>query len=173
MRAAVDFESFPSPARSQSDSTSRSDRPRTKAPITSARSGSVRSTLVARGEQPRDERLGGLADLRDFDLKLALQRLQLAGAKAVAQPPLVIRPALIAGPAEPGVELLFHGPLDDQSRPELGELRERLPRVLTHPNGKQLIDLLFRAPPTALRFFSRRRSPFLVLQDFGEPAPCP
>src|SRR5918911_4380691 len=100
MRAAVDFESFPSPARSQSDSTSRSDRPRTKAPITSARSGSVRSTLVARGEQPRDERLGGLADLRGFELKLALQRPQLAGAKAVAQPPLVGRRSWRALPSQ-------------------------------------------------------------------------
>src|SRR5215211_2034459 len=27
------------------------------------------------------------------------------------------------------------------------------------------------SPPTAVRFFSRRRSPFLVLQDFGEPTP--
>src|SRR5207248_9833113 len=29
------------------------------------------------------------------------------------------------------------------------------------------------SPPTAVAFSSRRRSPFLVLQDFGEPTPCP
>ena len=49
MRDAVDFESFPSPAFSHSDSTSRIDKPRTNAPITIARSGSVRNTLVPRG----------------------------------------------------------------------------------------------------------------------------
>ena len=47
--AAVDLERLPSPAWSQSESTSRIDRPRTKAPITIARSGSVRSNLVPRG----------------------------------------------------------------------------------------------------------------------------
>jgi hypothetical protein len=40
---------FPSPAFSKSDSTSRIDRPRTKAPITIVRSGSVRSSLVPLG----------------------------------------------------------------------------------------------------------------------------
>ena len=49
IRDAVDFDSFPSPACSHSDSTSRIDRPRTNAPITIARSGSVRSSLVPRG----------------------------------------------------------------------------------------------------------------------------
>jgi len=49
MREAVDFESFPRPACSHSDSTSRIDRPRTKAPITIALSGSVRSSFVRRG----------------------------------------------------------------------------------------------------------------------------
>ena len=49
IRDAVDFESFPSPAFSHSDSTSRIDRPRTKAPITKAFSGSVRNSFVPRG----------------------------------------------------------------------------------------------------------------------------
>jgi hypothetical protein len=49
IRWAVDFDSFPSPALSHSDSTSRIDRPRTNAPITIARSGSVRNSLVPRG----------------------------------------------------------------------------------------------------------------------------
>jgi hypothetical protein len=49
IRDAVDFDSFPSPACSHSDSTSRIDRPRTNAPITIALSGSVRSTFVLHG----------------------------------------------------------------------------------------------------------------------------
>jgi hypothetical protein len=49
MREAVVFDSFPSPALSQSDSMSRIDSPRTNAPITIARSGSVRRTLVLHG----------------------------------------------------------------------------------------------------------------------------
>jgi hypothetical protein len=49
IRWAVDFESFPSPAFSYSDSTSRIDRPRTNAPITIARSGSVRNSFVPLG----------------------------------------------------------------------------------------------------------------------------
>jgi hypothetical protein len=47
--AAVDLDSFPSPACSHSDSTSRIDSPRTNAPITIARNGSVRSSFVPRG----------------------------------------------------------------------------------------------------------------------------
>ncbi len=46
---AVDLDSFPSPACSHNDSTSRVDRPRTNAPMTIARSGSVLSNLVPRG----------------------------------------------------------------------------------------------------------------------------
>jgi hypothetical protein len=49
IRWAVDFESFPSPAFSHSDSTSRIDNPRTNAPITIARKGSVRKTFVLHG----------------------------------------------------------------------------------------------------------------------------
>jgi hypothetical protein len=58
---------------------SRIDRPRTNAPITIARSGSVQHLRAAR-KQPGDERLGGLADLRDLDLEFAHQRLQRARA---------------------------------------------------------------------------------------------
>jgi hypothetical protein len=61
------------------DSMSRIDRPRTIAPITIARSGSVQHLRAAR-KQPGDERLGGLADLRDLDLEFAHQRLQRARA---------------------------------------------------------------------------------------------
>jgi hypothetical protein len=50
IREAVDFESFPSPASSQSDSTSRIESPRTKAPTTIASSGRVRSSLVECGK---------------------------------------------------------------------------------------------------------------------------
>ena len=49
IRCAVDFDSFPSPAFSHSDSMSRIDRPLTNAPITIARSGSVRNTFVLHG----------------------------------------------------------------------------------------------------------------------------
>jgi hypothetical protein len=49
IRDAVDFESFPSPACSHNDSTSRIDRPRTNAPITSAFSGSVRNSFGVLG----------------------------------------------------------------------------------------------------------------------------
>jgi hypothetical protein len=49
MREAVVFDSFPSPAFSQSDSMSRIDSPRTNAPITIARSGSLRKTFVLHG----------------------------------------------------------------------------------------------------------------------------
>ena len=53
IRWAVDFAIFPSPAFSHSDSTSRIESPRTNAPITIARSGSVAISLRARGN--RDE----------------------------------------------------------------------------------------------------------------------
>ena len=49
IRDAVDLDSFPSPACSHSDSTSRIDRPRTNAPITSAFNGSVRNNFGVRG----------------------------------------------------------------------------------------------------------------------------
>jgi hypothetical protein len=49
MRWAVDFDSFPSPACSHSDSMSRIDSPRTNAPISIARSGSLRNTFVLHG----------------------------------------------------------------------------------------------------------------------------
>jgi hypothetical protein len=45
----VDFDSFPSPACSHSDSTSRIDRPRTNAAITNAFSGSVHNNFGVRG----------------------------------------------------------------------------------------------------------------------------
>ena len=48
---------LPSPARSHSDSTSRIDRPRTNAPITIARSGSVRSSFVPRRVQTAEGEL--------------------------------------------------------------------------------------------------------------------
>ena len=49
MRDAVDLDNLPSPAFSHKDSTSRIESPRTNAPITIARSGSVRSSFVPRG----------------------------------------------------------------------------------------------------------------------------
>ncbi|HUA48644.1 MAG TPA: hypothetical protein VMA77_25655 [Solirubrobacteraceae bacterium] len=49
VRDAVDFDSFPSPASSTKDSTSRIDKPRTNAPITNAFNGSVRNSFGVRG----------------------------------------------------------------------------------------------------------------------------
>jgi hypothetical protein len=105
--------------------------------------------LRAARKQLRDERLGRLPDLRQLDLELPLERLHPAGAKAVAksrvvvaQPALIVGPALIARATEPGVELVLHGPLDDQPRPQPRQLRQRLARVLTHPHGQQPLDLL-------------------------------
>jgi hypothetical protein len=104
---------------------SRIDSPRTNAPITIARNGSLRNTFVLHAKQLRDEWLSGLADLRNLDLELALERLQRARAKAVAkpasivaQPALILRPALITSAPQPGVEFVLHGPLDDQPRPK-------------------------------------------------------
>ena len=51
MRDAVDLDSFPSPACSHTDSTSRIERPRTNAPIAIALSGSVRNSFVPRGNR--------------------------------------------------------------------------------------------------------------------------
>jgi hypothetical protein len=140
MREAVDMDSFPSPAFSHSDSMSRIDSPLTNAPITIARSGSVRNTFVLHAKQLGDKRPGRLADLRDLDLEFPLGGLHPAGPKPVAQPrlmvaqpALILGPALIPGAAKPGVELVLNGALDDQPGPQPGQLRQRLARVLTHP----------------------------------------
>jgi hypothetical protein len=99
-------------------------------------------------EQLRDERLGGLAHLRDLDRELALCGLQTARAIAVSGPRVeVAKPALIVGPAlipsapQPGVELVLDSPLDDQSGAEPRQLGERLARVLADSDGEQLVDL--------------------------------
>src|SRR5215216_3574367 len=128
MREAVVFDSLPSPAFAHSDSMSRIDSPDERADHHRPQRLGAQHPRAAR-KQPGDERLGGLPDLRDLDLELALERLHLARAKAVAQPRVKVaqpaltrRPALIARPAEPGVELVLHGALDYQPRPEPGQL---------------------------------------------------
>src|SRR4029453_3743571 len=80
--------------------------------------------------------------------KLPLASLHPARAKPVAQPALVVaqpalivRPALVTSPAQPGIELVPNPPVDDQPGAKLGELRQRLPRVLADPHGQQLVDL--------------------------------
>src|SRR4029450_8132095 len=100
-------------------------------------------------EQLGDNALGRLPELRDLDLELALERQHRARAKAVAKPRVIVaqpalmrRPALIARATQPGIELVLHGPLDDQPGPEPGQLRQRLARVLTDPHGQQGVDLL-------------------------------
>src|SRR5204863_8870452 len=97
--------------------------------------------------QLRDERLGGLPDLRDLDRKLALGRLHSARAIPVAQPRVVVtkpaltlRPALIPGPTKPRVELVLHSPLNDQPGTQLRQLRQRLARALPDPNRQHLLD---------------------------------
>jgi hypothetical protein len=56
---------------------------------------------------------------------------------------LGLRPALIASATQPRIELLLNRPLDDQPRAQPRQLRQRLARVLTNPDGQQLVDLLF------------------------------
>jgi hypothetical protein len=101
-------------------------------------------------EQRRHERLSGLAHLRNLDRKLALGGLHPPGPIAVPEPraevakaALVVGPALVARPPQPGVELVLDRALDDQPRSELRELRELLARVLADSDGKQLVDLGF------------------------------
>jgi hypothetical protein len=63
--------------------------------------------------------------VNDLDLNLALGGLHPVRAKSVAksrvivaQPALIVGPALIPGAAKPRVELVLNGALDDQPRPE-------------------------------------------------------
>jgi hypothetical protein len=121
IREAVDFDSFPSPAFSHSDpdvahrqaAHERADHQRLQ------RLGPQQ--LRRPGEELGGERLRRLADLRDLDLKLALGGLDPARAKPVAQPTLIVAqpalivgPALITSPAQPRVELVLDSSLDDQ-----------------------------------------------------------
>jgi hypothetical protein len=61
-------------------------------------------------------------------------------ALVVAQPALMVRPALITRPAQPGVELLLHRPLNDQPGAKLRQLRQRPARVIADPHGQQSVD---------------------------------
>src|SRR5215207_66541 len=54
----------------------------------------------------------------------------------------MVRPALIARAAKPGVELVLNRALDDQPGTEPGQLRQRLARVLADHHSKQPVDLL-------------------------------
>src|SRR5439155_22843003 len=94
--------------------------------------------------------LGGLADLRNLYLQLALGGLHSPRTKTITQPrvkvaqaPLVLRPALITRTSQPRVELILHGPLDDQPRTQPRELGQRLRRCLADRHrGQQPINLL-------------------------------
>src|SRR5439155_5759756 len=94
--------------------------------------------------------LGGLADLRNLYLQLALGGLHSPRTKTITQPrvkvaqaPLVLRPALITRTSQPRVELILHGPLDDQPRAQPRELGQRLRRRLADRHrGQQPINLL-------------------------------
>jgi hypothetical protein len=140
MRDAVVFDSFPSPAFSHSDPDVAHRQPPDERADHHRPQRLGAQHLRAARKQLRDERLGGLPDLRDLHLKLPLERLHPAGTKPVAQPRLVVaQPALIFGSAliasstKPGVELVLDRALNEQPRPQLRQLRERLAGVLTHP----------------------------------------
>jgi hypothetical protein len=131
-------------------------------------------------KQRRDERLGGLANLRDLDLQLPLCGLHPARAIAVSQPRLVVAkaalivgPTLIARPAQPRVELVLDRALDDQPRPELRQLRQRLAGVLAHPHSQQPIDLPFDLRRRRYRASHGVGPPSSSCQDLREPTPCP
>jgi hypothetical protein len=135
---------------------------------------------VPHGKQLRDERLGRLADLRDLDLKLALERLHSARAKAVAKPRVVVaqpalmrRPTRIARAAQPSVELVLDRALDDQPSPKLRELRQRLARVLTHPDSQQPVDLLLDLRRRRYGTSHGVGPPSSSLRDLREPTPSP
>jgi len=94
------------------------------------------------------ERHGGVAGLRDLDLKLTLPGLQMPGTKPVAQPSLVVlqatlalRATLVASATQPAIELLLDRPLNDQPGTEPREVPEHLLRVIDHALRKQPIDL--------------------------------
>jgi hypothetical protein len=140
----------------------------------------VRNTFVLHAKQLGDERLGRLPDPRDLDPELALERLHPARAKpvaqaipVVAQTALMRRTALIARPPEPRVELVLHGPLDDQPGAELGQLRQRLARVLTHPDSQQLVDLFFDLRRRRYGTSHGVGPPSSSCQDLREPTPSP
>jgi hypothetical protein len=120
----------------------RLDITRTNAPITIARSGSVRKSLVPRGNNLETN---GSAASRTCGISTESSPSAVCtrrGAKPVAQAPLVIGPALIPSAPQPGVELVLDRALDDQPGAEFRQLRQRLPRVLPDSHAKQPIDLL-------------------------------
>src|SRR5215216_7077526 len=179
MREAVVFDSLPSPAFAHSDSMSRIDSPDERADHHRPQRLGAQHPRAAR-KQPGDEWLGGLPDLRDLDLELALERLHLARAKAVAksrvivtQPALIRRPTLIPGAPQPRVKLVLHGPLDDQPRTEPRQLRQRLARVLADPHGKQPVDLSFNHRRRRYGTSHGVGPPSIVCQDLREPTPSP
>jgi hypothetical protein len=136
--------------------------------------------LGAAREQLGHEWLGRFADLRDLHGKLALGALQLARAIAVAQPRVVVaQPALIIGPAlipgatKPGVELVLDRALDDQPRSHPGQLRQRLARVLTDPHGQQPVDLFLDLRRRRYGTSHGVGPPSSSLQDLREPTPSP
>jgi hypothetical protein len=176
MREAVVLDSFPSPACSHSDSMSRIDSPLTNAPITIARSGSVRNSFVLHGNSFETNGAGRLPHLGEVNRALPLERLHPAGAKPITQAPLILRPvrsALITRPTKPSVELILNRALDDQPGAQLGELRQRLPGILTHPHGKQLIDLLLDLRRRRYGASHGVGLPSWSCQDLREPTPCP
>jgi hypothetical protein len=103
--------------------------------------------LVECGKSAETNGSAALAHLRDLHSELALCGLHPPRAIAVSEPRVevaqaapVVGPALIASPAEPGVELVLDRALDDQPRPQLRQLRQRLARVLADSNGQQQAD---------------------------------
>jgi hypothetical protein len=109
----------------------------------------------------------------DYSKALDLCDSLWAGPKAVAQPALIVPPAFIARPAQPGVELVLDRALDDHSRPELRQFRERLARVLADTYGNQPVELRLDLRRRRYPVVSRRRPPSSSCQDLREPTPSP
>ncbi len=91
-------------------------------------------------EQPRHERHGRLAHLRDLDPQLILAGLHVPRPEAVAFAGRGLRPTLVTGATNPGIELLLDRPLDDHPGAEPGELGQHLLRIIDHALREPVVD---------------------------------
>ena len=127
------------------------------------------TTSVSAREQLGHERLRRLTDLRDL-APAAPPRRSAPGAgenrcatptRSCASPADTPAGAHTRTP-QPRVELVLHGPLDDQPRTQLRQLRQRLARVSPTPTANNS-SICSSSPPMAVRCVSRRRPPSIVL----------
>jgi hypothetical protein len=75
---------------------------------------------------------------------------------------LIVGPALIARPTKPGVELVLNGALDDQPRPQPGQLRQRSRGLSPTPTASNW-SICSSISADGVPCVSRRRSSFFVL----------